>query len=125
VILATLRDLARALGCREDQAPDVVHSAASARATLSRRALLGASVAAAGAVATGSVSALVAGLDPLSVFGDGSDGDIVIGDGQVLLVNRPMSFRSVTLIGSGRISNPDPRTIHTFHCEILDLRSAS
>jgi hypothetical protein len=53
VILATFRELARALGCQEDQAPDVMRSAASARATLSRRALLGALATAAGAVETG------------------------------------------------------------------------
>lgn len=50
MILATLRDLAKTLGCRPDQADDVVRSEPSARAALSRRGLFKA----AGAVAAGS-----------------------------------------------------------------------
>ena len=53
MILATLRHLARALGCRDDQAEDVLRSEASARATLSRRAALGLGAAAIGAAASG------------------------------------------------------------------------
>jgi hypothetical protein len=49
MILATLRDLARALHCRPDQADDVLRSGPSARAALSRRGLFKA----AGAVAAG------------------------------------------------------------------------
>ena len=51
MILATLRDLAKQLRCREDQAETVVSSEASARVALSRRALFQAS----GAVAAGSL----------------------------------------------------------------------
>lgn len=55
MIVPFLRRLARELGCREDQAEDVLRSEASARATLSRRALLGAGAAAVGAVAGGNL----------------------------------------------------------------------
>lgn len=49
MLIATLRDLAKTLGCRPDQADDVVRSEPSARAALSRRGLFKAT----GAVAAG------------------------------------------------------------------------
>lgn len=51
LIQATIETLASVLGCRQDQAEDVVHSPASARAAMSRRGFFKA----AGAVAAGVV----------------------------------------------------------------------
>jgi len=56
MILGTLRDLARTLGCRPDQADDVVRSEPSARAALSRRGLFKAAGAVAAGVAFGDVA---------------------------------------------------------------------
>ena len=53
MILAGLRELARALGCRDDQADDVVKSAPSARMAMSRRGFFRAT----GAVAAGTLYA--------------------------------------------------------------------
>lgn len=57
MILATLCDLARTIGCRPDQADDVVRSEPSARAALSRRGLFQAAGAVAAGVAFGDVPA--------------------------------------------------------------------
>jgi hypothetical protein len=51
MILASIRQLAKTLGVREDQAEDVLHSEKSARAAISRRGLFKA----AGAVAAGTL----------------------------------------------------------------------
>lgn len=68
LIQATIETLASVLGCRQDQAEDVVHSHASARAAMSRRGFF----MAAGAVAAGVVmldaAPAEAAVDPLAGY---------------------------------------------------------
>lgn len=64
-MLATLRDLAEALGCASHQAEDVVRSEESARVALSRRGLFKA----AGAVAIGSAFSFGAPASDLDLLG--------------------------------------------------------